>query len=153
MDKNRSELFGQFCYDDSLTYEELLDLEKSLVADVQTLLLHAGGTHLDFTPLGDALMCQCAFEAHKVGIYHGIAQEMAQTLPRGVSARLLCLDKNLAVQHLFWVSRGQWQVEEQPLPIEPPKGLKIWHVDLPATSTDDSDAPGTSLENTGAEHS
>ena len=96
MDKNRSEVFGQFSYDESLTYEELLDVESTLIADLEALLMRAGATHLDFTPLGDALMCQCAFEAHKLYVYRKIAQEAAALLPRGVTGRLLCLDKSLA---------------------------------------------------------
>ena len=39
MDKNRSEVFGQFSYDESLTYEELLDVESTLIADLEALLL------------------------------------------------------------------------------------------------------------------
>ncbi len=149
MDRNRSELFGQFSYDDSLTYEELLVLEKNLVADVQALLLRAGGTHLDFTPLGDALMFQCAFEAHKVYVYHKIAQEMARILPHGIHGRLLCLDKHLAVQHLFWIERGQWQTEERTLPPLPPDGLKVWRVPVVDEAADeghtDNDRPDGSL--------
>ena len=97
MDKNRSEVFGQFSYDESLTYEELLDVESTLIADLEALLLRAGATHLDFTPLGDALMCQCAFEAHKLYVYRKIAQEAAALLPRGVTGRLLCLDSGRSV--------------------------------------------------------
>ena len=106
MDKNRSEVFGQFSYDESLTYEELLDVESTLIADLEALLLRAGATHLDFTPLGDALMCQCAFEAHKLYVYRKIAQEAAALLPRGVTGRLLCLDKSLAALHVYWIARG-----------------------------------------------
>ena len=92
MDKNRSEIFGQFSYDESLTYEELLDVENTLTADLEALLQRAGAAHLDFTPLGDALMCQCAFETHKLYVYRKIAQEAAALLPRGVTGRLLCVD-------------------------------------------------------------
>ena len=128
MDKNRSEVFGQFSYDESLTYEELLDVDSTLIADLEALLLRAGAPHLDFTPLGDALMCQCAFEAHKLYVYRKIAQEAAALLPRGVTGRLLCLDKSLAALHVYWIQAGQWQEEERPVPEDPPQGLKIWRV-------------------------
>jgi len=131
MDKNRSELFGQFSYDDSLTYEELLVLESSLMAEIEMLLLQAGAVHLDFTPLGDALMCQCAFDAHQLNVYRDIARKMAQCLPHGINGRLLCLDKNLSVQHFYWITRGQWQEEELPLPLTPPDGVKVNRVPLP----------------------
>ena len=41
MNKNRSELFGRFSYDDSLTYETLLAVEENLTADLTALLVRA----------------------------------------------------------------------------------------------------------------
>ena len=35
MDKNRSELFAHFSYDDSLTYEALLEVEEELTREVR----------------------------------------------------------------------------------------------------------------------
>jgi len=35
MDKNRSELFAHFSYDDSLTYEALLEVEEDLTREVE----------------------------------------------------------------------------------------------------------------------
>ena len=134
MDKNRSELFGQFSYDDSLTYEELLVLEKSLMAEIREILLQAGAVHLDFTPMGDALMCQCAFESHQLEIYRDRAEATARHLPHGVNGRLLCLDKNLAVQHLYWIMRGQWQEEEKILPQLAPDGAEVYHVSVEETT-------------------
>ena len=128
MDKNRSELFGHFSYDDDLTYEALLEVEEALTADMTSLLQRAGATHLDFTPQGDALMFQCVFEAHKLYVYRKIASETALLLPNGVRGRLLCLDKDLNSLHIYWLRTGQWQEEERPVPLEPPKGLKIWRI-------------------------
>lgn len=139
MDKNRSELFGQFTYDDSLTYEELLVLEESLKAELQDLLLQTRAVHLDFTPMGDALMCQCAYESHDPEVYRHIAEEAAHILPQGITGRLLCLDKNLATQHLYWIARGQWQEKEYPLPSIPPAGLQVRHVELQAETENTSD--------------
>ena len=87
MDKNRSELFGRFSYDDSLTYEDLLAVEENLTADLTALLLRADAAHLDFTPLGDALMFQCAFEAHKLYVYRKIALETAALCLRACGGR------------------------------------------------------------------
>lgn len=128
MDKNRSELFGHFSYDDDLTYEALLEVEEALTADMTSLLLRAGATHLDFTPQGDALMFQCVFEAHKLYVYRKIAAETAILLPDGVRGRLLCLDKDFNSLHIYWLRTGQWQEEERPVPFEPPQGLKIWKI-------------------------
>lgn len=132
MDKNRSELFGHFSYDDSLTYEQLLDVEAALTSDLEDLLLRAGASHLDFTPMGDALMLQCAFEAHKLYVYRKIALEAAGLLPQGVRGRLLCLDKDFTSLHVYWIRPGCWQEEERAVPEDPPKGLKTWHGGNPA---------------------
>lgn len=128
MDKNRSELFGQFCYDDSLTYEDLLRVEEILISDLQNLFSRATAEHIDFTPLGDALMCQCVFEEHKQYIYRKIAQEITAILPKGVTGRLLCVDKNLNGMHIYWLEAGQWQEEERNIPEVAPSGLKVWSV-------------------------
>ncbi len=128
MDKNRSELFGRFSYDDSLTYETLLAVEENLTADLTALLVRADATHLDFTPLGDTLMFQCAFEAHKLYVYRKIAMEAAALLPEGVRGQMLCLDKDLNSLHIYWLRAGQWQEEERSVPLEPPPGLRVWRV-------------------------
>lgn len=144
MDKNRSEIFGQFSYDESLTYEELLDVERALTADLEGVLQRAGAAHLDFTPLGDVLMCQCAFETHQLHVYRAIVQEAAALLPRGVTGRLLCVDKSLAALHVYWIQPGQWQEEERPVPVEPPQGLETCYA--PAES-DAADSEPTEEEN------
>lgn len=128
MDKNRSELFAHFSYDDSLTYEALLEVEEELTREVEQLLQRAGAAHLDFTPLGDALMFQCVFEAHRLYVYRKIALEIAALLPQGVRGRLLCLDKNFESMHVFWLRPGEWQEEERPVPEDPPSGLKTWRI-------------------------
>lgn len=128
MDKNRSELFGRLSYDEGLTYEQLLEAEAGLTIALEELLLRAGAAHLDFTPLGDALLFQCAFEAHKLYVYRKIAQETAGMLPWGVTGRLLCLDKSLDALHVYWIQTGQWQEEERPMPVSPPPDLKTWRI-------------------------
>ena len=128
MDKNRSELFAHLSYDDSLTYEALLEVEEDLTRDVELLLQRAGAAHLDFTPLGDALMFQCVFEAHRLYVYRKIALEIAALLPQGVRGRLLCIDKNFESMHIFWLRPGEWQEEERPVPQDPPANLKTWRI-------------------------
>lgn len=144
MDKNRSELFAHFSYDDSLTYEALLEAEEELTREVEMLLQRAGAAHLDFTPMGDALMFQCVFEAHRLYVYRKIALEIAALLPEGVRGRLLCLDKDFTSMHVFWLRPGQWQEEERTIPTAPPEDLKIWRIAKPDAQGDDpTQAPGT----------
>jgi len=146
MDKNRSELFAHFSYDDSLTYEALIEVEEDLTRDVELLLQRAGAAHLDFTPLGDALMFQCVFEAHRPYVYRKIALEIAALLPQGVRGRLLCLDKNFESMHIFWLRHGEWQEEERPVPLDPPQSLKVWRIAGAAPQPRASDEPGDGTE-------
>jgi hypothetical protein len=125
MDHNISEIFGQFVYDDSLTYEELLAVEQTLIRDLQNLMLRAGAQHPDFTPLGDMLLCRCSFAAHKLYVYRKFVHETAGFLPKGISGRLLCLEKNFNSLHIYWIQPGQWEEEERPIPLVPPPGLKV----------------------------
>jgi hypothetical protein len=143
MDKNRSELFAHFCYDDSLTYEALLEVEEELTRELEFLLQRAGATHLDFTPMGDALMLQCVFETHKLYVYRKIALEMAALLPEGVNGRLLCVDKDFNSLHVFWVRPGEWQEEERPVPENAPEGLKVWRTGAARQTGDAEDANTT----------
>lgn len=125
MDKNCSELFGNFAYAESLTYEALLAVEDSLIVGMEDLLLRAGAEHVDFTPLGDSLMLECEFEQHKLYVYRKIAMGMAAMLPEGVSGRLLCLHRDFSSLHAFWLRPGQWMEEERSLPETPPDGLTV----------------------------
>ena len=120
MDKNQCEVFASFTYADSLTYEELLDAEAALMARLEDLLQGAGGEHLDFTPLGDMLRCQCAFESVDLENFRRIAAQVAAMLPVGITGRLLALDKSLAGMQLFWVQKGAWQEAAWPVPVTAP---------------------------------
>lgn len=126
MDKNHSELFGHLAYAESLTYEALLSAEDRLTAGLEDLLQRAGAEHLDFTPLGDALMFSCAFEEHRLYVYRKIALDIAAMLPPGVSCRLLGLNKDFSALHVFWITPGQCQEENRSIPEQAPAGLKVW---------------------------
>ena len=75
MDKNRSEVYGTFTYAESLTYYDLLETENTLKENLDKLFLGAGAEHLDFTPLGDMLMFQCAFEEYDSDLYRKLADK------------------------------------------------------------------------------
>ena len=144
MDKTRSEIFGRFDYDDSLTYDELLSLEDSLIAATEDLLTRGGVSHLDFTPQGDALMFQGAFEEHKTYIYRKIAQEIAALIPQGVTVRVLCVDKGIDAVLMYWIRPRQFQEQETLLPGEAPEGLKVWSVATEEKALEVSDVPAPS---------
>lgn len=129
MDKNRSEIFGQFCYDDSLTYEELIESEELLVANLESLLKEAGASHLDFTPSGDMLRFQCSMSEHDIGHYRDVAGKIAAVLPDGIRGRLVCLDKYLTPEtafFFFWIDKQGWQEARRAFPVDAPEGLTMW---------------------------
>ena len=125
MDKYRSEIFGEFTYSQRLTYEELISCETELMDNLTNIFHDGGADHLDFTPLGDLLMSQCAFEVQNLEIFRDMAQEIAFILPQHIKGRLFCLQKNLKSFHIFWLKRGQWQEQEYPIPVDGPEGAKI----------------------------
>lgn len=128
MDKNQSGIFAEFTYPDSMTYEALLEFENTLIAQLDALFLDAGAEHIDFTPLGDILMMQCAFEFRNLEILRDIADEIALILPPGVKGRILCLEKNLVSCHIFWIQKGQWQEKEYKLPTKGPEDAPVHKV-------------------------
>lgn len=151
MSKYQCEMFGQLNYGDVLTYEELQDVEALLIPRLDALLQQAGAAHVDFTPTGDVLLVQCVFEAYKIYIFRKLAQELAGLLPEAVRGNLFFLQKDLFVQHAYWLSAGCWQEEERRLPESAPDHLPrhevvsapIWPLPDPPANTDDEadDAP------------
>lgn len=109
MDKYRCEMFGHFTYDERLTYQELLDREAELTQDMQLLLERSKAVHIDFTPLGDELMVQCAFGAYSVQTFHALCDDIQKFLCAAVEARLLFVDKHLAMLDMYWITDGGWQ--------------------------------------------
>lgn len=125
MDKHRTEIFGEFTYAESLTYEALIAYENALLENLDNIFLEAGAEHLDFTPEGDILRMQCAFESRNLEILRDIAQEIAAILPPHIYGKLLCLEKDLTTYHLFWLQRGQWQEKAYTLPTAAPDGSPV----------------------------
>lgn len=129
MDRSGSELFGQFSYDEKLTYEELMAHEDALVADLESLLKCSGASHLDFTPAGDMLRFQCSMEEHDLESFRLLTARMCSFMPEGVHGRLICLDKTFRPEtafYFFWLDRRGWQEAARKLPLEAPAGLKVW---------------------------
>lgn len=125
MNKYKSEIFGEFAYAESMTYEELLACESELMVNLEGIFQDGGAEHIDFTPLGDMLMTQCAFETQNLEILRDIAQEIAFILPSRVAGVLLCLQKDLASYHMFWIKRGEWQEKEYIVPKEGPADAPV----------------------------
>lgn len=142
MDKNSSKVYGAFIYADSLTYHELLEREAKLKEDLDKLFLTFGAQHIDFTPLGDMLMFQCAFEEHDDERYRQLAASCATFLPEKITGRFLCLEKNLDSCMLFWIKSLQWQEVRVRLPVVPPPDTPV-HKVLPEFSSISSTSPSS----------
>ena len=126
MDTTSSEILGHFVYDESLTYDELLLTEEHLIKDFEDLLDIAGAEHIDFTPMGDALMLQCSFVGHKVYIFRKLTCKVAEILPQEISGRLVCLSHTLNTCHVYWLHRNEWFEQTIEIPIIPSEDLKHW---------------------------
>lgn len=116
MNKFHCEMFGHFIYDESLTYEELLDMEMRLIGDVQLVLERSNAEHLDFTPLGDELMVQCAFDDYAPEVFQEICRTLSPFLHPSVEARLLFVDKHLGSLRVFHMNCRTWQEHAIELP-------------------------------------
>lgn len=141
VDKNRCEIFGAFVYAERLTYEEVLEFEGCLLEKIERIFQSQGAEHLDFTPLGDVLMTQCAFETMNVEVCRNIAKNAASILPAGVRGKLMCFDKNLVTFTLFWIRRGQWQEKEYVLAPSAPADLPVHEVPVARDCANVSDFP------------
>ena len=125
MNKYLSEIFAEFTYADSMSYSDLLICENMLMENLEGIFKDGGAEHLDFTPLGDMLMSQCALEIRNLEILRDIAQEIAIILPKNIRCRILCLQKSLDTYDMFWIERGKWSEKQYSLSQLPPEGVKI----------------------------
>lgn len=125
MNKYLSEIFAEFTYAESMSYADLLICENMLLENLEGIFKDGGAEHLDFTPLGDMLMSQCALEIRNLEILRDIAQEIAIILPKNIRGRILCLQKNLDSYDIYWIQRGKWSEKHYQIPKFPPEDVKI----------------------------
>jgi len=104
-----SEMFANFVYDQTLTYNELLEREAELVETMQTTFEDVGGAHVEFAPTGDALNVQCLFAEHDEGLFHAVCDAVSPMLRSDVEGRILFVDRNLGTLHLYLLADGVWR--------------------------------------------
>lgn len=110
------ELFGHFTYDESLSYQDLLDMEARFVGTTQELLESHDATRIDFTPMGDSLMLQCALDAYDEDFFSFLCEGLRRNMPSAIEGRLLFVDKRLLALHLCHISRDAWKGNNIPVP-------------------------------------
>ena len=115
MSKFHCEMFGHFIYDEHLTYQELLDVEAQLIGNTQILLENLRAEHIHFSPLGDELMLQCAFDDYDGEHFQDICEALRPCLHPSVDARLLFVDKHLSGLRIYYINHRAWREEQIPL--------------------------------------
>lgn len=116
MNKFHCEMFGHFVYDENLSYHDLLEMEGQFIGMVQGLLAGQDAEHIDFTPLGDELMVQCAFDAWSPELFHALCAGLCERISPHMQGRLLFVDKHLTALHVFHVNHEHWRETRMPIP-------------------------------------
>lgn len=119
MDKFRCELFGHFVYDAHLSYHDLIKLEMRFIGVVQSLLTKQDADHIDFTPMGDALMVQCVFYEYAPERFRTLCEGLRVHMPPTLAGRLLFIDKGLDTLYIFHVSHDAWRERALRIPSVP----------------------------------
>ena len=122
MARHHYEMFGNLTYGESLTYEELISREQSLMAEFTAYLQNAGASHIDFQPLGDALYVQCVFDDQDARNFEHLAEALAKLAGRHVEGRMVFLDRELRRIYCFFFVDGSCQGGRLNLPT-PRQGL------------------------------
>lgn len=104
MNRFQCEMFGHFSYDDSLSYHDLLDVESAFMGRMETLLAEWGAEHIDYTPMGEGLMVQCAFERYAPENFSSLGERLCENVPPAMEGRLLFVDKRLETLHVYHVA-------------------------------------------------
>lgn len=143
MNKFHCEMFGHFAYDEILSYHDLLEMEGRFIGIVQELLTQEGAEHVDFTPLGDELMVQCAFDTWSDELFQSLCSGLSQQMSPYIQGRLLFVDKHLTSLHVFHVNHERWSATHTTIPSTDSVLCKAHH---PAQS--DNSIDSSSLEET-----
>ena len=109
MARNATELFAQFVYSLELSYDSLLERESELKASVSAILEQYGGEFIHFEEMGDTMRAQCAFAKYEEDLFHDICDDIAPQMDSFVEARLLFVNRDLDLLHIFVLNNGKWQ--------------------------------------------
>ncbi|MDL2271759.1 hypothetical protein LJC23_01855 [Desulfovibrio sp. OttesenSCG-928-I05] len=112
----KTELFGHLVYSPELSYEDLLAREEEAKLLLQNVLMEHGAEFLNFEALGDTLRAQCVFSGGDEAFYQDICNAMSPVLRDGITGRLLFVDKDLEILHLYALADGKWQEAVMQLP-------------------------------------
>jgi hypothetical protein len=130
------EMFGNMVYDEALTYEELIEREPMLMAELTDSLRDFGASHIDFRQLGDALYMQCAFTEQEESNFQHIADTVAKLAGQHMEGRLLFLCRDLDSMDCFFFVNEVCQGGRLTLP-SPHQGLAQTQPDMQYASAKD----------------
>lgn len=103
MAKYRYEMFGNLVYSETLTYEELIGREQSLMTELTSYLQDIGASHIDFQPLGDALYVQCVFAEQDARNFEDVAGAVARLSGQHIEGRLIFFGRDLGRIYCFFI--------------------------------------------------
>ncbi len=145
-------MFGHILYDDSLTYQELLETEARVMAVMRAALEECGAHHIDFAAQADSLLMECVFAQVDREINRTLCDAVIRHFGSSVLARFTFVDRAMDSVVFYFLGRGKWK--EQALSVPTPKeALAGWVVrqerrpspdrvaDRIADNPDDPDGP------------
>jgi len=122
MAKYRYEMFANLIYGETLTYEELINREQSLMVELTAYLQNIGASHIDFQPLGDALYIQCVFAEQDARNFEEVADAVARLSGQHMEGRLIFFGRDLGRIYCFFLADESVQSGRLNLPT-PRNGL------------------------------
>lgn len=141
MAKYRYEMFGNLVYGETLTYEELIEHEQRLMAELTAYLQSIGGSHVDFKQLGDALYIQCLFAEQDAKNFEEVGETVAAMIGRNVEGRLVFFGRDLGRFYCFFMAEGQCEGGRLALPF-PRQGLAKMPPEMQYSSSKDRKISG-----------
>jgi hypothetical protein len=103
------EMFGQLVYSPDLSYDALLSLESGLKVGLTGIIAGQGGEFAHFEAMGDTMRVQCVFTEHGEKLFHSFCAQLAPLMDGNVEARLLFVDKDLDLLHVYTLNGGTWK--------------------------------------------
>jgi hypothetical protein len=103
------EMFGHLVYSPELSYDDLLSLESDLMVGLTGIIAGQGGEFTHFEAMGDTMRVQCVFVEHGEKLFHSFCSELALLMDGNVEARVLFVDKDLDMLHVYTLNGGTWR--------------------------------------------
>ncbi len=102
------EIIGIVAYSPDFSYQELYEIEHTLIGQLQHILEQNGGDHLDFWGTGDCLQFQCVLNEYEEDSLDAIVDDLAESLADGLHGKAVCLEKHLDTLSVYYFRPQVW---------------------------------------------